>query len=136
MYASNKQVDITLPSGRVFTVCAEDWEDAGAAICCDLLTDEDIDDIAHKLDASAKANPHWSPYKKGHDDDNDHQMDELWRDYENITIDHKVFYFEDMTDDEYDRYCDLCDKNDEAGVKALCEQVYNRIKEKENGKEH
>lgn len=132
MYASNKQVDITLPSGRVFTVCAEDWEDAGAAICCDLLTDEDIDDIAHKLDASAKANPHWSPYKKGHDDDNDHQMDELWRDYENITIDHKVFYFEDMTDDEYDRYCDLCDKNDEAGVKALCEQVYNRIKEKEN----
>lgn len=132
MYASNKQVDITLPSGRVFTVCAEDWEDAGAAICCDLLTDEDIDDIAHKLDASAKANPHWSPYKKGHDDDNDHQMDELWRDYENITIDHKVFYFEDMTDDEYDRYCDLCDKNDEAGVKALCEQVYNRIKKKEN----
>lgn len=132
MYASNKQVDITLPSGRVFTVCAEDWEDAGAAICCDLLTDEDIDDIAHKLDASAKANPHWSPYKKGNDDDNDHQMDELWRDYENITIDHKVFYFEDMTDDEYDRYCDLCDKNDEAGVKALCEQVYNRIKEKEN----
>ena len=130
MYASNKQVDITLPSGRVFTVCAEDWEDAGAAICCDLLTDEDIDDIAHKLDASAKANPHWSPYKKGHDDDNDHQMDELWRDYENITIDHKVFYFEDMTDDEYDRYCDLCDKNDEAGVKALCEQVYNRIKGK------
>ncbi len=132
MYASKKEVDITLPSGRVFTVCAEDWEDAGAAICCDLLTDEDIDDIAHKLDASAKANPHWSPYKKGHDDDNDHQMDELWRDYENITIDHKVFYFEDMTDDEYDRYCDLCDKNDEAGVKALCEQVYNRIKKKEN----
>lgn len=121
MYASNKKVDITLPSGRVFTVCAEDWEDAGAAICCDLLTDEDIDDIAHKLDASAKANPHWSPYKN-----------ELWRDYENITIDHKVFYFEDMTDDEYDRYCDLCDKKDEAGVKALCEQVYNRIKKKEN----
>jgi hypothetical protein len=130
MYASNKKIDITLPSGRVFTVCAEDWEDAGAAICCDLLTDNDIDDIAHKLDAAAKANPHWSPYKKGHDDDNDHQMDELWRDYENITIDHKVFYFEDMTDDEYKRYETLCENNDEAGVKALCEQVYNRIKNK------
>lgn len=132
MYASNKQVDITLPSGRVFTVCAEDWEDAGAAICCDLLTDEDIDDIANELDAAAKANPHWSPYNEDNDDDNEHQMDELWRDYENITIDHKVFYFEDMTDDEYNRYCDLCDKKDEAGVKALCEQVYNRIKKKEN----
>lgn len=130
MYASNKKVDITLPSGRVFTVCAEDWEDAGAAICCDLLTDEDIDDIAHKLEAAAKANPYWSPYKKGHDEANDDQMDELWRDYENITIDHKVFYFEDMTDDEYDKYCDLCDKKDEQGVKALCEQVYNRIKNK------
>lgn len=130
MYASNKKVDITLPSGRVFTVCAEDWEDAGAAICCELLTDADIDDIAHKLEEAAKANPYWSPYNEENDEANDDQMDELWRDYENITIEHKVFYFEDMTDDEYKRYEELCENNDEAGVKALCEQVYNRIKKK------
>lgn len=116
MYASNKKVDITLPSGRVFTVCAEDWEDAGAAICCELLTDADIDDIANKLEEAAKANPYWSPYNEDNDEANDDQMDELWRDYENITIEHKVFYFEDMTDDEYKRYEELCENNDEAGV--------------------
>jgi len=39
-----------------------------------------------------------------------------------------VFYFEDMTEDEYTEYEALCEKKDEQGVKALCEQVYNRIK--------
>ena len=52
----------------------------------------------------------------------------LTRDYENITIAHKVFYFEDMTEAEYQEYEALCEKKDEQGVKALCEQVYNRIK--------
>lgn len=132
MYASNKKVDITLPSGRVFTVCAEDWEDACAAICCELLTDEDIEDIARKLKVQADANPYWD---KAEDFDtnnnlNGDQMDELWRDYENITIAHKVFYFEDMTEAEKQQYEALCEKKDEQGVKALCEQVYNRIKGK------
>lgn len=129
MFASNKKIDITLPSGRVFTVCAEDWEDAGAAICCELLTDEDIEDIARKLKAEAEANPYWVLYIEETDDaDNSDCMDTLWRDYENITIAHKVFYFEDMTEDEYQQYEALCEKKDEQGVKALCEQVYNRIK--------
>ena len=57
-------------------------------------------------------------------------MDELWRDYENITIAHKVFYFEDMTEAEYKQYEALCEKKDEQGVKALCEQVYNRLNKK------
>ena len=129
MFASNKKIDITLPSGRVFTVCAEDWEDAGAAICCELLTDEDIEDIARKLKAEAEANPYWGLYIEETDDaDNSDCMDTLWRDYESITIAHKVFYFEDMTEDEYQQYEALCEKKDEQGVKALCEQVYNRIK--------
>ena len=133
MYASNKKIDITLPSGRVFSVCAEDWEDASAAICCDLLTDSDIEDIASRLKTEAEANPYWVPYNEDNDDrDNSDCMDTLWRDYENITIAHKVFYFEDMTNDEYKRYETLCEANDETGVKTLCEQVYNRIKEKEN----
>ena len=131
MFASNKKVDITLPSGRVFTVCAEDWEDAGASICCELLTDADIEDIAQKLKAEADANPYWVAYNAENDDaDNSDCMDTLWRDYENITIGHKVFYFEDMTEDEYAKYNDLCDAKDETGVKTLCEQVYNRIKGK------
>lgn len=130
MFASKKNVDIKLPSGVDFTVCAEDWEDAPAAICCELLTDKDIDDIANKLKAEADANPYWD---KADDFDtnselNGDQMDELWRDYENITIEHKVFYFEDMTKAEYKQYKALCKKKDEKGVKALCEQVYNRIK--------
>ena len=137
MYASQKKVDITLPSGRVFTVCAEDWEDAGASICCELLTDADIDDIASKLKAEAEANQYWVPYNEENDDaDNSDCMDSLWRDYENITIGHKVFYFEDMTEDEYAKYNALCEAKDETGVKTLCEQVYNRIKGAENGKEH
>lgn len=137
MYASQKKVDITLPSGRVFTVYAEDWEDAGASICCELLTDADIDDIASKLKAEAEANPYWVPYNEENDDaDNSDCMDSLWRDYENITIGHKVFYFEDMTEDEYSKYNALCEAKDETGVKTLCEQVYNRIKGAENGKEH
>lgn len=137
MYASQKKVDITLPSGRVFTVCAEDWEDAGASICCELLTDADIDDIASKLKAEAEANQYWVPYNEENDDaDNSDCMDTLWRDYENITIGHKVFYFEDMTEDEYAKYNALCEAKDETGVKTLCEQVYNRIKGAENGKEH
>lgn len=132
MFASNKKVDITLPSGVAFTVCAEDWEDASAAICCELLTDEDIEDIANKLKAQADANPYWD---KAEDFDtnnelNGDQMDELWRDYENITIAHKVFYFEDMTEAEYAKYNALCEAKDETGVKTLCEQVYNRIKGK------
>ena len=134
MYASNKKIDITLPSGRVFTVCAEDWEDAGAAICCELLTDSDIEDIAQKLKAEAEANPYWEPYNEEDDDsDNSDCMDTLWRDYENITIAHKVFYFEDMTDEEYSEYETLCEKQDEKGIKELCEKVYNRIKSEENG---
>lgn len=137
MYASQKKVDITLPSGRVFTVCAEDWEDAGASICCELLTDADIDDIASKLKAEAEANQYWVPYNEENDDaDNSDCMYSLWRDYENITIGHKVFYFEDMTEYEYSKYNALCEANDETGVKTLCEQVYNRIKGAENGKEH
>lgn len=137
MYASQKKVDITLPSGRVFTVCAEDWEDAGASICCELLTDADIEDIASKLKAEAEANQYWVPYNEENDDaDNSDCMDSLWRDYENITIGHKVFYFEDMTEDEYAKYNALCEAKDETGVKTLCEQVYNRIKGAKNGKEH
>ena len=131
MYASIKQVDITLPSGRVFTVCAEDWEDAPAAICCDLLTDADIEDIAQRLKAEAEANEYWVPYNEANDDaDNSDCMDTLWRDYENITIEHKVFYFEDMTDEEYAEYETLCENQDEKGIKELCEQVYNRLNKK------
>ena len=130
MFASKKKVDIKLPSGVDFTVCADDWEDASAAICCELLTDEDIEDIARKLKVQADANPYWD---KAEDFDtnnelNGDQMEELWRDYENITIAHKVFYFEDMTEAEYQQYEALCEKKDEQSVKALCEQVYNRIK--------
>lgn len=132
MFASNKKVYITLPSGVDFTVCAEDWEDASAAICCELLTDEDIEDIANKLKVQADSNPYWD---KAEDFDtnnelNGDQMDELWRDYENITIAHKVFYFEDMTEAEYAKYNALCEAKDEPGVKTFCEQVYNRIKGK------
>jgi hypothetical protein len=132
MFASNKKVDIKLPSGVDFTVCAEDWEDAGASICCELLTDADIEDIARKLKAQADANPYWDKAEdfETNNERNGDQMDELWRDYENITIAHKVFYFEDMTEDEYAKYNALCEAKDETGVKTLCEQVYNRIKGK------
>ena len=136
MYASQKKVDITLPSGRVFTVCAEDWEDAGASICCELLTDADIEDIANKLKAEAEANPYWVAYNAENDDeDNSDCMDSLWRDYENITIGHKVFYFEDMSEEEYSEYERLCEAQDEKGVKELCQKVYDRIKAQEKEEE-
>lgn len=134
MYATNKQVTITLPSGKDFVVCAEDWEDASAAICCELLTDADIEDIAAKLKVEAEANPYWVKYdekKDPADNDNNDCMDTLWRDYENITIKHKVFYFEDMTDEEYAEYERLCEAQDEKGVKELCQKVYDRIKAEE-----
>ena len=117
-------ITITLADNKdkKFTLEQNDWEGALYPICMSLITEESWRKVADELEKSL--NEYYSP-----DIDEDLLDEVFWSEYERLVLKHcKCFYYEDMSDEEYDAYksADDADKCD------ILEKAYARIKVEEN----
>ena len=117
-------ITITLADNKdkKFTLEQNDWEGAPDPICMSLITEESWRKVADELENSMN-----DVYYTDIDED---LLDEVfWSEYERLVLKHcKCFYYEDMTDDEYDAYKSA----DDADKCAILEKAYARIKAEEN----
>ena len=118
-------ITITLADNKDkrFTLEQNDWEGAPDPICMNLITEDSWWKMADELEKSM--NEAYSP------DLDEDELDEIfWSEYERLVLKHcKCFYYEDMTDEEYDAYKSAADVDKRCSV---LERAYARIKAEEN----
>lgn len=113
------EITITLRdnTNKKFMLEQNDWERAPDPICMSLITQESWWEVAGDLEKTL--NNSYSP------DLDEDEFDEIfWSEYEKLVLRHcKCFYYEDMTDDEYDAYKSA----DDADKCTILEKTYARI---------
>lgn len=117
--------DITIyfKFGEKFTIQQNDWEGAPCPICMQLVDYNSWREVATILELCVN-----DCY--GSDLDDDELDDLIWREYERIVLEEcRVFYYEDMTDEEYNIFDGL---ETEEEKDKFAEKVYNRIKSDNN----
>ena len=122
MKVNNITITLADNKDKKFTLEQNDWECAPDPICMSLITEESWRKVADELEKSL--NEYYSP------EIDDDLLDEVfWSEYERLVLKHcKCFYYEDMTDEEYDAYKSAADVD----KCAILEKAYARIKEEEN----
>ena len=122
MKVNNITITLADNKDKKFTLEQNDWECAPDPICMSLITEESWRKVADELEKSL--HEYYSP-----EIDEDLLDEVFWREYERLVLKHcKCFYYEDMTDDEYDAYKSA----DDADKCAILEKAYARIKGDEN----
>lgn len=112
--------DITLTNnnGFSFTITQNDWECAPDPICMCLVEDKQWNKVANHLQSFVN--------DVNKDDDEDSTYDFLWAQYEKAVLDLcEVFYYEDLTDEEYNNFISIQDEKEQIKV---ARQLYKRIK--------
>lgn len=113
-----KEITIQAGNGISFTISQDDWESAPCPICMQLVDDESFSKVADTLKRTIEENCIGCLYF-------DEVEDFIWREYENIVISTcRVFYYEDMTGEEYDEYMNSQEEKDRD---RIAEIVYGRI---------
>ena len=122
MKVNNITITLADNKDKKFTLEQNDWESAPDSICMSLITEESWRKVADELEKSL--NEYYSP------DIDEYLLDEVfWSEYERLVLKHcKCFYYEDMSDEEYDAY----NSADDADKCAILEKAYARIKTEEN----
>ena len=121
MKVNNITITLRDNKDKKFTLDQNDWEGALDPICMSLITQESWRKVADELEKSL--NESFSL-----DLDEDELDDIFWSEYERLVLTHcKCFYYEDMSDEEYDAYKSA----DDSEKCAIFEKVYARIKEDE-----
>ena len=121
MEVNNITITLRDNKDKKFTLDQNDLEGAPDPICMSLITQESWRKVADELEKSL--NESFSP-----DLDEDELDDIFWSEYERLVLTHcKCFYYEDMSDEEYDAYKSA----DDTEKCAIFEKVYSRIKEDE-----
>ena len=121
MEVNNITITLRDNKDKKFTLDQNDWEGAPDPICMSLITQESWRKVADELEKSL--NESYSP-----DLDEDELDDIFWTEYERLVLTHcKCFYYEDMSDEEYDVYKSA----DDSEKCAIFEKVHARIKEDE-----
>ena len=121
MKINNITITLRDNKDKKFTLDQNDWEGAPDPICMSLITQESWEKVADELEKSL--NDYYSS-----DLDEDELDDIFWSEYERLVLTHcKCFYYEDMSDEEYDAYKSA----DDSEKCAIFEKVYARIKEDE-----
>ena len=122
MKVDNITITLRDNKDKRFTLEQNDWEGAPDPICMSLITEDSWRKVADELENSMN-----DVYYTDIDED---LLDEVfWSEYERLVLKHcKCFYYEDMTDDEYDAYKSA----DDADKCAILEKAYARIKAEEN----
>ena len=121
MKINNITITLRDNKDKKFTLDQNDWEGAPDPICMSLITQQSWEKVADELEKSL--NDYYSS-----DLDEDELDDIFWSEYERLVLTHcKCFYYEDMSDEEYDAYKSA----DDSEKCAIFEKVYARIKEDE-----
>lgn len=110
-----KDIEIKFSFGMTFVMEQNDWENAPDPICMELINEDTWEHIADELKSCVEEN-----YSS--DLSVDGIYDLIWGVYEIIVVKHQTFYYEDMTDEEYDTYKCATDKD------AVARTIYERIK--------
>lgn len=111
-------ITIKFDFNKEFVIETSDWEGAPCPICMILLNDYEWGKVAAKLKQTLET------YYSSIWNDDDYE-DFLWQQYENIVLStHRVFYYEDMTNEEYNEY----KKANEVKRKEIAKKVLKRLK--------
>ena len=122
MKVNNITITLADNKDKKFTLEQNDWVGAPDSICMSLITEESWRKVADELEKSL--NEYYSP-----EIDEDLLDEVFWSEYERLVLKHcKCFYYEDMSDEEYDAYKSA----DDADKCAILEKAYARIKAEEN----
>ena len=123
MKVNNITIILADNKDKRFTLEQNDWEGAPDPICMSLITEDSWRKVADELEKSMN-----EAYSQDLDED---ELDEIfWSEYERFVIKHcKCFYYEDMTDDEYNAYKSASDVDKR---RSVLERAYARIKAEEN----
>ena len=118
-----KEIKLTKNGKVMFTMNIDDWEYASDPICMALVTEEEWERIGRIMQG-------WTNDQEEINDDTD---DAFWTEYEYF-VNHigSTFYYEDMTDEEYDKLQKLQGGKNKNAELDLLRQVYNRLKEEDN----
>ena len=122
MKINNITITLADNKDKKFTLEQNDWECAPDPICMSLITEESWRKVGDELEKTL--NEAYSP------DLTEDELDDIfWCEYEKLVLKHcKCFYYEDMSDEEYDAYKSA----DDADKCAILEKAYARIKAEEN----
>lgn len=119
--------DITLPiEGFEFEMTHNDWEYASDPICMELVTEEEWDSTAKALTKVMKYAVDSMDSDTLSDEYALDELDDLfWCEYEKLVVRNcTTFYYEDMTDSEYDSYMDAATDGEKL---EIARNVYNRL---------
>lgn len=116
-------ITINFKFGEKFTIQQNDWEGAPCPICMQLVDYDSWYKVAEQLETCVN-----DCYSSEWDED---ELDDfIWQEYERIVLEEcHVFYYEDMTDEEYNIFDSL---ETEEQKDKFAEKVYNRIKSDNN----
>lgn len=120
-----KKITLHFNNGKKFQISQNDWECAPDPICTQLVDDESFKKVAKRIENEINGSS-WQGISF------DNFLDTVWSEYENAIIQLcRVFYYEDMTDEEFDIYRNA---ESEEEKDAAAEKVYNRISNENNVK--
>lgn len=105
--------------GDTFDIAIDDWENAPDPICMSLITEEEWNKVGKMLQDEYRS----------YTDLTEDLIDQIWADYETFVVNYcTCFYYEDMTNEEYEMFKLRSNKGDNEGVLEILISAYKRIK--------